>query len=245
MVLARVWLLTLAIGAFAACGGEGGDPAAREVAVEVAEVAVDAGGHPVIVLRESDGDRALPIWIGIAEARSIAAQLEAVTPPRPNTHDLAKRLLDGLEARVQRVVVTELREGTYYGLVVLEGRHGAVEVDSRPSDAIALALRAGAPIFVRDGVFTEAAPDGEPGAGDAVDEGSGREVRWMPGDVHPRAYDVGDGLFPHADTAGTPAAGRQLDADRPRLASRSGPRAAAPRGRRTAPATAPLTGNLF
>jgi bifunctional DNase/RNase len=108
-----------------------------------------------------------------------------VEPPRPNTHDLAKRLLEGLGARVQRVVVTELRESTYYGLIVMEGPGGTVEVDARPSDAIALALRVDAPIFVREALFEEAALD------EAEEEAPppGREVflRAPPGRALPRA----------------------------------------------------------
>jgi bifunctional DNase/RNase len=142
----------------AACGG-GSELAESEVAVEVTELVLDPGGNPVVLLRERGGARSLPIWIGLAEARSIAAKLERVEPPRPNTHDLAKRLLEGLGARVQRVVVTELRESTYYGLIVMEGPGGTVEVDARPSDAIALALRVDAPIFVREALFEEAALD--------------------------------------------------------------------------------------
>jgi bifunctional DNase/RNase len=198
----RRWLLALPLVALAACG-EGEPPSEREVGVRVADVAVDAAGNPVVVLQEEDGDRALPIWIGMAEARSIAVRLEHVTPPRPNTHDLAKRLLEGLGARVRRVVVTDLREGTYYGLVVLEGRDGAIEIDSRPSDAIALALRVGAPIFVRDGLFREGAP-----TGDESPREPGRQVRVPSRDGGPEA---------RAPTAPR----RQLIPDFPRLASRS------------------------
>jgi bifunctional DNase/RNase len=143
---------------FAACGG-GSGPAESEVAVEVTELVLDPGGNPVVLLREQGGARSLPIWIGLAEARSIATKLERLEPPRPNTHDLAKRLLDGLGARVERVVVTELRDSTYYGVIVMKGAGGTIEVDARPSDAIALALRVEAPIFVREVLFEQAALD--------------------------------------------------------------------------------------
>jgi hypothetical protein len=154
-----------ALAALAACGGEGSVPAA-DVAVEVRFVALDpVARSPVIVLEERGGARRLPIWIGASEAQSIAQQLEAVEPPRPNTHDLAKRLVLGLEGAVERVTVTELREGTYYAVIALVGHGRRVEIDSRPSDAIALALRLAAPVFVREVLFepTPLAP-GQPAA---------------------------------------------------------------------------------
>jgi bifunctional DNase/RNase len=174
-VLHRAPLLLLALlvtvsGGFAACGG-GGDSGSDAVKVDVAEVIRDAVGNPVILLDERDGDRTLPIWIGLSEARSIAARLERIEPPRPNTHDLAKRLLEGLDADVERVIVTELRERTYYGVIVLDGPTGRIEIDSRPSDAIALALRLDAPIFVREALFEEAGRESE------EPEAPGREVR--------------------------------------------------------------------
>jgi len=162
-------LLLLVSGGFAACGGAS-DPDTDEVKVEVAEVARDGGGNPVILLGERGGSRTLPIWIGLSEARSIAAHLERIELPRPNTHDLAKRLLEGVGARVERVVVTELRDRTYYGVIVLDGPDGRVEIDCRPSDAIALALRSHAPIFVRTALFEEA------GREDPTPEHPGRDV---------------------------------------------------------------------
>ena len=129
---------------------------------------------PVIVLQENDGTRKLPIWIGFAEARSIAAELEQVEPVRPNTHDLAKRILVGLEGKLERVVVTDLREGTYFAVLQVRTENGLVEIDSRPSDAIAIALRVSAPIFVRNWLF------------DAVDatglasESPGEPIDWRP-----------------------------------------------------------------
>ena len=125
------------------------------VPVRVGLVAVDNRNLPVVVLEEEDGPRWLPIWIGTAEARSIALEIEQQKLPRPNTHDLAKRVIQGLESEVVRVVVTELKSGTYYAILVLR-RHGKlVEIDSRPSDAIAIALRVNAPIFVHAPLFEE------------------------------------------------------------------------------------------
>lgn len=149
----------------AACGDGGGAPLhADHVAVEVASVAVDASGTPVVLLADRDGARSLPIWIGLAEAHSIAAEMEHRRPPRPNTHDLAKRLIDDLEGAVERVVVTELRDGTYYAVIELSTRGRSLQVDARPSDAIALALRCGAPLFVREALFSAAADARERGA---------------------------------------------------------------------------------
>jgi hypothetical protein len=157
----------LALLAALACGPRSG-PAPPEVPVEVDSVAVDrASGSPVVILEEVSGNRrALPIWIGFAEAHSIAAEMEHRRPPRPNTHDLAKQLVDRLEGAVERVVVTELRDGTFYAVLFLVAHGRVLEVDARPSDAIALALRFGAPLFVREPLFDEAAQTSPPEAGD-------------------------------------------------------------------------------
>ena len=138
----------------AACGREATPNFASDVAVDVASVAFDPHAQsPVLILTERQGTRRLPIWIGVAEARSIAQRLDDVSLPRPNTHDLARRLVEGLDGVVQRVTVTDLRDGTYYAVIALQ-RHGRdVEIDARPSDAIALALRAAAPVFVREKLF--------------------------------------------------------------------------------------------
>ncbi len=135
-----------------------------EVAVKVGSVLLDERvGSPVVVLEESEGGRRLPIWIGVAEAQSIAAEMEKVQPERPNTHDLATRLIDGLEGEVQRVVVTELRGGTYYATIVLRANGRTIEIDSRPSDAIAIALRTRAPLYARDELLSA---DGAEGGAD-------------------------------------------------------------------------------
>jgi bifunctional DNase/RNase len=138
-----------------ACGGTK-DPAVREVAVRVHTVTVDRFDTPVVILEEEGGSRVLPIWIGPAEATSISAQLLHRPSPRPNSHDLAKRLIQSMDGQVLRVVVTDLREGTYYATLVLQARGKSVEIDLRPSDAIALALRVDAPILVRENLFETA-----------------------------------------------------------------------------------------
>jgi hypothetical protein len=138
----------------AACGREAAPPIAADVAVDVASVAFDPRAQsPVLILAEHQGTRRLPIWIGVAEARSIAQRLDHVSLPRPNTHDLARRLVDELDGVVQRVTVTDLRDGTYYAVIALQRDGRDVDIDARPSDAIALALRAAAPVFVRENLF--------------------------------------------------------------------------------------------
>ena len=121
---------------------------------------------PIVILRDKDGDRVLPIWVGIFEANAIALQIENVATPRPMTHDLLRNIITDLEGQVDRVVVCDLKDNTFYALIYLSLNGEAVAIDARPSDAIALALRAKAPIFVEDRVIDEAkttdfAPDKE------------------------------------------------------------------------------------
>jgi hypothetical protein len=127
------------------------------VPVELVGVRIELpSNQPIVLLKEVGGTRYLPIWIGAGEATAIAFALEGVRPPRPLTHDLLKLSLDALDATVERVVVTEMREGIYYADLVL-GRAGTeIIVSSRPSDAIALAARTGSPILVALQVLEEA-----------------------------------------------------------------------------------------
>lgn len=122
--------------------------------LDVIGVRVDMpSNQPLVLLRESHGERYLPIWIGAVEATAIAFAQQGVVPPRPLTHDLMKDLLDVLERPVQRVRITDLRDGVFYAVLDLgEG----VEVSARPSDAIALAMRTGAPIFGDEQVLEQA-----------------------------------------------------------------------------------------
>jgi len=108
---------------------------------------------PIVVLKDMSGDAVLPIWVGIYEANAIALEIEKVTTPRPMTHDLIKILLMGLEASIKKVVVSELKDDTFYALIWLEREGHLMSVDSRPSDALALALRHDCPIFVDDKVL--------------------------------------------------------------------------------------------
>ncbi len=108
---------------------------------------------PIVVLKDIGGDTVLPIWVGIYEANAIALEIEKVTTPRPMTHDLMKNVLTGLDAQVHKVVVTELRDDTFFAVIWLEREGSIISIDSRPSDALALALRVDCPIFVDDEVL--------------------------------------------------------------------------------------------
>ncbi len=112
--------------------------------------------QPIVLLKEQTGFRFLPIWIGAPEATSIAFALQGVAMPRPLTHDLLRNVLDDLSVGVERIVVTELREGTFYAEIELLHDGSTVKVSSRPSDAIALAVRAAVPIFAEEAVLAEA-----------------------------------------------------------------------------------------
>ncbi|HEY5684737.1 MAG TPA: bifunctional nuclease family protein [Acidimicrobiia bacterium] len=111
---------------------------------------------PIILLREQGGERFLPIWIGPVEAMAISAAIDGVAPPRPQTHDLLTSVIDGLGAAVSRVVVTELRDNVFFADLVLEVDGREVVVSARPSDAVALAVRTGSPVFARTDVLDEA-----------------------------------------------------------------------------------------
>jgi bifunctional DNase/RNase len=108
---------------------------------------------PIVVLKDVDGDSVLPIWVGVYEANAIALEIEKVTTPRPMTHDLLKNVLTGFGASVNKVVVTELKEDTFYAVIWAERDGQVISLDSRPSDALALALRVDCPIFVDDEVL--------------------------------------------------------------------------------------------
>jgi len=108
---------------------------------------------PIVILKDVNGASVLPIWVGIYEANAIALEIEKVSTPRPMTHDLLKNLLLGLETRVHKVVVSDLRDDTFYALIWLERDGQVISIDSRPSDALALALRVDCPIYVEDEVL--------------------------------------------------------------------------------------------
>lgn len=112
--------------------------------------------QPIVLLREADGERFLPIWIGGVEAQAIAFALQGTVTPRPLTHDLMRDILEGLGIVVTRVVICDLRDGTFYADLVLDNAGNEVTVSARPSDAIALAVRIGAPLFASEDVLDEA-----------------------------------------------------------------------------------------
>ena len=125
------------------------------------------GKQPIVLLKTAEGNKFLPIWIGHPEAAAILMRLQSQAPPRPMTHDLLSELLEQLEAQVVRITVTELRENTFYAQITVQQDGREIEIDSRPSDAIALAIRAEAPIFAADRVIEESAIEFE---GEDVDQ---------------------------------------------------------------------------
>lgn len=126
--------------------------------MKVRTVAMDQQMNPVVLLVDQGESLALPIWIGTPEAQSIALELQGVRMPRPMTHDLMRAMLKHLTVSVNRIVVTDLQNGTYFAEIHLNSQGAEVVVDSRPSDAIALALRAEAPIYVEEKVAATAIP---------------------------------------------------------------------------------------
>ena len=140
------------------------------IAVRVERVTLDTSSNRfVVILKDDTYHRWLPIVVGPAEAQAIALQLEKVTPPRPMTHDLMKSLLDSMHVNVSRVVVSDLKENTYFATIDLKRNGTQSQIDARPSDAIALALRSQAPIFVDENVMKKA------GIGDDIDSSEPKE----------------------------------------------------------------------
>ncbi|MCD6290175.1 MAG: bifunctional nuclease family protein [Anaerolineae bacterium] len=126
-----------------------------EVSIDSVRVSL-MSQHRIVVLKEIDSDRYLPIWIGPFEADAITIELQGVEVARPLTHDLLKRMIETLGARVSHVVINDLQNDTYYARIILDVEGEEIEVDSRPSDAIALAVRAKVPVFVKEEVMDQA-----------------------------------------------------------------------------------------
>src|SRR6185369_8724153 len=125
-----------------------------EVEMRIRGLLVDpVNNTPIVILKDANSDTVLPIWVGVFEASAIQLEIEKVSTPRPMTHDLIKNVLTGLEAAVHKVVVTELKDDTFYAVIWLEREGQVISIDSRPSDALALALRVDCPIFVDDEVL--------------------------------------------------------------------------------------------
>ncbi|MGH9901825.1 MAG: bifunctional nuclease family protein [Pyrinomonadaceae bacterium] len=145
-----------------------------EIEVKIRGLMMDpSSGTPIIILKDVNSETMLPIWVGAYEANAIALEIEKIAPQRPMTHDLLRNLIVEMGARVERVVITELRDNTFFAVIEMRGSGGeSLMLDSRPSDAIALALRADCPIFVNEevirasrnsvgGAEEEASPAGE------------------------------------------------------------------------------------
>lgn len=172
------------------------------VEMKVKQLALDPVSNlPVLVLSDHEEKRSFPIWVGMAEANAIAIELEKIPTARPMTHDLIKSILESLKARVLKVVVTDLRKNTFYAMIHLQLGGAEITVDSRPSDAIALALRVSAPIFVNEDVVqraqkVEVAAE-ESSAGDEAPkvEEEAKVKEWLdslkPGDFMERGKDPG------------------------------------------------------
>ena len=130
---------------------------------------------PIVILRDKEGQRVLPIWVGIFEANALALQLENVATPRPMTHDLLKDMIGQLEGRVMRIVINDLRDSTFFAQIRVLTGGKTLEVDARPSDAIALALRTEAPIFVAQTVLDQA----QTISPENVEEDEERSKKWL------------------------------------------------------------------
>ena len=132
-----------------------------EVEMKISGLIMDpVTNMPIVLLKDQGSETVMPIWVGIYEANAIALEIEKVTTPRPMTHDLLKNLLIGLETTVTKVVVTELREDTFFAVIWLEREGQMISIDSRPSDALALALRMDCPIYVEEDVLNSSKQTG-------------------------------------------------------------------------------------
>jgi bifunctional DNase/RNase len=148
------------------------------------------GKQPIVLLKTADGNKFLPIWIGHPEAAAILMKLQGASTPRPMTHDLVADILEQLDAEVSRITVTELRDNTFYASITVHQNGSEIEIDSRPSDAIAIAVRSDAPIFAAERVIEESAIEFE---GEEVNEEEiVDEFRKFLDDVSPDQFAVGE-----------------------------------------------------
>jgi uncharacterized protein len=148
------------------------------------------GKQPIVLLKTADGNKFLPIWIGHPEAAAILMKLQGASTPRPMTHDLMADMLEQLDAEVLRITVTELRDNTFYARITVQQNGSEIDIDSRPSDAIAIAVRAEAPIFAAERVIEESAIEFE---GEEVNEEEiVDEFRKFLDDVSPDQFAVGE-----------------------------------------------------
>jgi uncharacterized protein len=147
-----------------------------EIEMKIRGLMVDPSTNmPIVLLKDPESEALLPIWVGLYEANAIAMEVEKPQTPRPMTHDLLKNLIHGLNAQVQRIVVTELKDDTFYAVIWMEQNGEIVALDARPSDALALALRTDCPIFVDEDVLRTAKVLPNP-----ADQASSQDVRkWL------------------------------------------------------------------
>ncbi len=133
------------------------------IEVKVAKLGIDVNSKmPVVILKEKEGEKSLPVWIGLFDAQAIAFALEKVKPPRPLTHDLAKLLIEKLDGKLDRVVISDVINNTYYARLFIQINRENLQIDSRPGDAIALALRFKAPIFINETILKKLALGSKP-----------------------------------------------------------------------------------
>jgi bifunctional DNase/RNase len=149
-----------------------------EIEVKIRGLMMDpSSGTPIIILKDVNSETMLPIWVGAYEANAIALEIEKIAPQRPMTHDLLRNLIVEMGARVERVVVTELRDNTFFAVIEMRDSGGEVlMLDSRPSDAIALALRADCPIFVNEEVIRASRNSVE--SSEEEDVAAGEDEEW-------------------------------------------------------------------
>ena len=160
------------------------------IPVRVGGLAIDERTKsPVVLLQEIEGARVLPIWIGPMEASAIHSELTGKKYQRPLTHDLLLSIIEGLHGKVSRVVITDLKESTFFASIYLDGGHGPVSVDARPSDSIAVALRSRAPIFIIDSLFDKSTqtPAPETPAEKSPEEKAEELRRYLEG-LHPEDF---------------------------------------------------------
>ena len=130
---------------------------AKELRVEIKGLMLDPSSNvPIVILRDTESQLFLPIWIGLSEANAIASRIEGIEPPRPMTHDLLRSVVENLGGAVEKIVISDLKESTFFAVIHVRQGDTPVEIDARPSDAIALALRVSAPIFVLRSVLDKA-----------------------------------------------------------------------------------------
>ncbi len=142
------------------------------IEVKVAKLGIDVNSKlPVIILKEKEGEKSLlPIWIGLFEAQAIVFALEKVKPPRPLTHDLVKLLIEKLDGKLDRVVISNVINNTYYARLFIQRNRENLQIDSRPADAVALALRFNAPIFINKTILKKLALGGKPISDEEVED---------------------------------------------------------------------------